>query len=306
VIVANGHHWDPALPDPPPEGSFAGVSLHSSAYVDPSDPHELRGKRVIVVGIGNSAVDIASELAKSGSTKVLLSVRRGAWILPKHLWGKPIDQLGVTPSFLPLRVRQAIGHLLYRAVIGRPERYGLPAPDHHIGNAHPTLSSELLPLLREGRIVPKPAIRKLDGSAVEFNDGSRELADAIVYATGYKVTFPFFDPAFVAAPNNELSLYFRTFHPSIAGLAFIGLAQPIGAIMPIAELQAKLVADALTGRYRLPTTAEMRRAADTERASVRRRYVTSRRHTMQVDFDAFMAALRAEHERGRRRARGGA
>ena len=302
VIVANGHHWDPSFPDPPFPGNFDGISLHSSAYVDPTEPHDLRGKRVVVVGIGNSAVDIASELAKNGADRVFLSVRRGAWVLPKYVFGKPLDQLGVTPSFLPLRVRQGIGHLLYRLIIGNPKSFGLPAPDHRIGNAHPTVSSDLLPLLRKKRITPKPEIRAFIGDVVEFKDGTRETADAIVYGTGYKVTFPFFDPAFVSAPNNELSLYFRTFHPAIPGLYFVGLAQPLGAIMPIAEQQAKMIADAIAGRYAPPSPDVMQREATAERRGVRERYVASRRHTMQVDFDEFMTALRTEHERGRKRA----
>jgi hypothetical protein len=137
---------------------------------------------------------------------------------------------------------------------------------------------------------------------VEFADESREEVDAVVYATGYKVSFPFFDPSFVSAPKNELPLYFRTLHPEIDGLYFVGLAQPLGAIMPIAEAQAKLIADHLSGRYEAPSSAEMQKAADAARRALRRRYVPSPRHTMQVDFDDFMAALAKEHARGRKRA----
>jgi hypothetical protein len=198
-------------------------------------------------------------------------------------------------------VRQAVGRLLYRAVLGRVEAHGLPAPDHRIGDAHPTVSSDLLPLLEAGRIRVKPPISSFHGTHVAFADGSREAVDAVVYATGYNVTFPFFDPDFVSAPENELPLYFRTLHPELAGLFFVGLAQPLGAIMPIAEAQAKLIADAIAGRYRAPASSEMRRIAEDEREAVRRRYVPSRRHTMQVDFDEFMAALRQEHARGRAR-----
>lgn len=303
VVVANGHHWDPSFPHPPFEGTFDGATLHSSRYVDPVAPVDLRGKRVLVVGFGNSAVDIASELAAPGvAAKVALSTRRGAWVLPKFVFGKPLDQLGVTPGFLPLRIRQEIGFLLYRFVVGNPRKYGLPKPDHRIGGAHPTVSSDLLPRLAEGRITPKPTVRRLLGGEVEFDDGTREPIDAIVYATGYKVTFPFFDPAFLAAPNNELPLYFRTFHPDFAHLYFVGLAQPLGAIMPIAELQSKLIADHLTGTYRTPSAEAMRRAAHAERSELDRRYVRSRRHTMQVDFDAFMLALTQERAAGRRRA----
>lgn len=305
VIVANGHHWDPSFPDPPFPGRFGGVTLHSSEYVDPAEPFELRGKRVLVVGIGNSAVDIACELSAPGvAAKVVLSTRRGAWVLPKFVFGRPLDQLGVTPGFLPLRVRQGIGHLLYRLIVGNPEKYGLPRPDHLIGGAHPTVSSDLLPRLAAGRITPKPKVSRLLGGEVEFADGTREPLDVIVYATGYKVTFPFFEPSFVSAPNNELPLYFRTIHPEIPGLYFVGLAQPLGAIMPIAELQAKLIADHLTGAYQTPSPEAMRAAAHAERSELDERYVRSRRHTMQVDFDAFMLALAEERKAGRARSHG--
>ena len=159
-----------------------------------------------------------------------------------------------------------------------------------------------MPLLKAGRITPKPGIRGYFGQEVEFSDGSREPFDAVVYATGYEVKFPFFAPEFVSAPGNELSLYFRTLHPEQRNLFFVGLAQPLGAIMPIAEAQAKLIADCLVGRYRPPAPEVMRKEAEQERADVARRYVPSRRHTMQVDFDAFMAALAREHARGRKRA----
>jgi dimethylaniline monooxygenase (N-oxide forming) len=301
VIVANGHHWDPYFPDPPFPGRFDGVAFHSSSYRDPKTPHDLRGRRVVVLGFGNSAVDIACELAAGGAGRVLLATRRGAWVLPKYVLGRPVDDLG--PSFFPARLGLRISELFYPRVIGDLQAHGLPKPDHRLGCAHPTVSSDLLPMLRQGRVIPKPNLRELRGGEIEFEDGSRERADALVYATGYQVSFPFFDPAFVSAPNNDLPLYFRLLHPDHAGLYFVGLAQPLGAIMPIAEAQAKLVADCIMGRYAPPPPTAMRAAALEESAVVKRRYVASRRHTMQVDFDAFMRALRKEHAAGRERAR---
>lgn len=304
VIVANGHHWDPYCPDPPFPGHFDGITFHSSTYRNPTTPQDLRGRRVVVLGFGNSAVDIACELAGPGrAERVMLATRRGAWVLPKYVLGRPVDALGA--SFIPPAIGFRISELFYSRVIGDLVAHGLPKPDHRLGCAHPTISSDLLPMLRAGRVIPKPNIRELRGGELEFVDGTRERADALIYATGYKVSFPFFDPGFVSAPNNELPLYFRMLHPDHAGLYFVGLAQPLGAIMPIAEAQAKLIADAITGRYAPPSPALMRRAATEERDVVRRRFVASRRHTMQVDFDAFMKALRKEHELGRARARRG-
>lgn len=303
VIVANGHHWLPHFPDPPFPGVFAGATLHSSAYVDPSEPRDLRGKSVVVLGFGNSAVDIACELARpGGAERVFLATRRGAWVLPKYVLGRPVDQLRIGPSFVPPSVALRISEFFYPYVIGDLVAHGLPKPDHRLGGAHPTISSQLLPLVKAGRVQPKPNVRAFSGTHIEFADGTRERADALIYATGYQIAFPFFDPAFVSAPGNELSLYFRTFHPEKPGLFFIGLAQPLGAIMPIAEAQAKLVAACLSGRYLPPPPDVMRRAADAERASVARRFVASRRHTMQVDFDEFMSALAQEQRAGQKRA----
>ena len=300
VVVANGHHWDPAYPDPLPPGHFTGEVLHSHGYVSPDEPRALRDKRVVVVGIGNSAVDIASELARAGAA-VTLSVRRGAWVLPKFVLGRPIDQPGIIPSTWSDAAKTRLAELWYRLLVGEPGPHGLPVPDHRLGHAHPTLSDDLLPLLREGRISPRPAIARFDGSSMQFQDGSHVQADAVIYCTGYKVTFPFFDPHFVSAPDNELPLYLRCFHLEYPGLMFAGLAQPLGAIMPLVEAQGRLFASYLRGDYELPDPAEMRQRTLREREHVRRRFVATRRHTMQVDFDRYLADLQRELRAGQNR-----
>ncbi|MGC4092486.1 MAG: NAD(P)-binding domain-containing protein [Polyangiaceae bacterium] len=304
VVVANGHHWDPRLPEPRIPGEFSGLELHSHAYVDPDEPYALRGKRVAVVGIGNSAVDIASELGRArGDGQVFLSTRRGAWVLPKYVFGRPLDEVsGAGLSLLPRPLRQSLAELWYRLAVGDPRRFGLPLPDHRLGDAHPTVSNDLFGLLGAGALSVKPAITRFEGSTAHFADGSREQLDAVIYATGYRVTFPFFAPDFVSAPDNELPLYLRLFAPARPGIYFIGLCQPLGPIMPIAEAQAKLVAALLAGKYALPSEAEMQRAARLERASVRRRFGGSARHTMQVDFDEYLAELAEEQRRGAQRA----
>ncbi len=205
VVVANGHHWDPRLPPAIP-GTFSGVSFHAHAYVDPTEPYDLRDKRVVVVGIGNSAVDIASELARAkGDGRVFLSTRRGAWVLPKYVMGRPLDQASNLPRVLPEALRRFLAELWYRVAVGDPTRFGLPLPDHRLGDAHPTVSNDLFPLLGAGALEAKPRMTRFEGRAVHFADGSVEEIDAIVYATGYRVTFPFFDERFVSAPENELS-----------------------------------------------------------------------------------------------------
>jgi hypothetical protein len=297
VIVANGHHWDPAYPNPMPPGRFDGVVMHSHHYVSPQEPHALADKRVVVVGIGNSAVDIASELAKSGA-RVTLSVRRGAWVLPKFAFGRPVDQPGIIPPWLPDKVKTALMETWYRVVVGDPGGHGLLAPDHRLLHAHPTLSDDLRPLLRDGKISPRPAISGFEGRSVSFVDGSTSRADAVIFCTGYHVTFPFFDPSFVSAEDNELPLFLRCFHLERRGLMFAGMAQPLGPIMPLVEAQGRLFARYLSGEYELPDTSEMRARTVREREHVRRRFVQSHRHTMQVDFDQYLADLARETRAG--------
>ena len=304
LVVANGHHWDPAWPEPAIPGEFSGLELHSHSYLDPDEPHALRGKRILVVGMGNSAMDIASELGHPGvAEQVFLSARRGAWILPKYAFGKPIDQNTLLPSFIPVRTRRALAELWYRLAVGRPEDFGLPKPEHHLHEAHPTMSSDILTRLGSGDVRAKPALIEKDGPHVHFADGSVETVDVIIYATGYKVSFPFFSSDVVAPKANDLPLFLRIFPLNREDLFFVGLAQPVGAVMPLAEAQAKLIAELLSGGYDLPDVAERKRRTERERAEMFARYVPSRRHTMQLDYDEYLASLAVETNAGRSRAR---
>jgi dimethylaniline monooxygenase (N-oxide forming) len=298
LLVANGHHWDPLQPDPPYPGTFDGRQLHAHEY---RTKDELRGKRVVVVGMGNSAMDIAVESSEVAE-RTYLSARRGVYVFPKYLFGRPVDQL-FTSALLPWAVRQRIGEALYKIAVGEMERYGLPKPDHRLGEAHPTISGRILDRLGHGAITPKPAIARLAGDRVELTDGTAVEADVIVWCTGYRVTFPFFDTSFVAARDNDLPLFFRVFHPKHTQLAFIGLLQPLGAIMPIAEAQGKWLARHLRGEYALPDEAAMNRQIEDDRHAMFARYVPSKRHMMQVDFDDYLRELGREIHRGEKRAK---
>ncbi|MGH2945576.1 MAG: flavin-containing monooxygenase [Solirubrobacteraceae bacterium] len=297
VIVANGHHWDPRWPGPPFPGSedFAGVQIHSHDYAG-DDPDFFRDRRVVVLGMGNSAMDIAVEASFSAAA-TYLAARRGAWVIPKYVLGKPLDQYP-QPTRVPYAVRRRVSEALLRLAVGDMERYGLPKPDHRFGEAHPTVSDDVLSRLAHGEIAAKPNIARLTERTVVFADGSEVEADVVVYCTGYKVSFPFFDPELISAPGNDLPLFRRVFHPEIRGVYFIGLLQPVGAVMPIAAAQSEWVCDHLAGRYELPPPVAMRADMERERARMFRRYVASARHTMQVDFDDYLADLAKERRRG--------
>ncbi|MDF2692321.1 MAG: Monooxygenase [Labilithrix sp.] len=250
--------------------------------------------------MGNSAMDIAVE-ASEVAARTFLSGRRGVHVIPKYAFGRPLDQF-FTSARLPWPIRQRLGEAIHRLAVGDMERYGLPKPDHRLGEAHPTISGRILDRLTHGAITPKPNVAALLGDRVRFVDGSIEPADVIVYCTGYKVTFPFFDPAFIEAKDNDLPLFMRVFHPEHRGLGFIGLLQPLGAIMPLAEAQGRWLVRLLEGDYALPPATEMRAHMDEERRRMFARYVKSKRHTMQVDFDDYLMELEQEMHRGLKRA----
>jgi len=301
LLVANGHHWDPRWPEPAYPGTFDGVQMHAHHYVENTD---FRDKNVLVVGIGNSAMDIAVE-SSFIARKTFLSSRRGAYILPKYLFGRPLDQIGVnslTP-ILPFTFRRAILMAMYRIGVGRVQDYGLPEPDHKLGEAHPTISADFLNRIAHGEMTWKPNVEALEGDHVRFEDGSREQIDVIVWCTGYKVTFPFFDEDLIAAPDNDLPLFRRVFKPDIDNVFFIGLLQPLGAIMPLAAAQGTWVASYLRGEYHLPPRHEMEADMRRERSKMFKRYVASKRHTMQVDFDNYLYDLQKELRVGAARAR---
>jgi thioredoxin reductase len=305
VLVANGHHWNPRWPEPafPGSDTFEGTQIHAHQYLD---PEIFEGKDVVVLGMGNSAMDIAVEssyVAKS----TYLAARRGAWIVPKYMFGRPSDQLKNDPR-IPFKIRQKAMHNMVKLYTGDLAKYGLPKPDHQFGEAHPTVSGRILDRIQHGRVAPKPNINRFDGRFVEFADGTRAAADVVVYCTGYKITFPFFDEDFLAAPDNHIALFRRVFHPGLTDLAFVGLLQPLGAIMPLAEAQGRWLAAYLRGEYALPAAGDLAADIRADQHAMHKRYVASKRHTIQVDFDDYLRDLGKERAAGaeRARARGGA
>jgi cation diffusion facilitator CzcD-associated flavoprotein CzcO len=301
LVVANGHHWDPRLPDFP--GEFSGQVIHAHSYIDPTEPLDLRGKRIVVVGIGNSAVDLVSELSqKSWRNTVYISSRSGAWILPKYIFGLTPDKVVRTLPVIPLSWQRRVLRPMPRLLFGSPERFGLPTPNHHFLEAHPTQSAELLMRLGSGDAIAKPNIDRLDGAAVHFVDGSAVEADVIIYATGYNITFPFFDEEFLCAPDNHLPLYKRILKPGIDDLLFVGFAQSLPTLFPFVECQARLVAAYPSGNYRPPPVDEMLQTIAADERKYVGHFADKPRHTQQVDYWDYERNMRKrELPAGRRR-----
>ena len=296
LVVANGHHWDARTPAYP--GDFSGYQVHSHHYRTPFEPYDYRGKKVMVVGGGNSAMDIASELSQKPLADTLyISMRRGVWVMPKYMNGLPSDK-SAAPAWIPPKIGRAIARKVIKKSIGKMEDYGLPKPDHEPLSGHPSVSGEFLTRVGCGDITPKGAIEKLDGYHVVFTDGSREQVDAIIWATGYNISFPFFEDAALQPKNNAYPLFKRMMKPGIDNLFFLGLAQPLPTLVNLAEQQSKFVAAQLAGRYALPAAGEMERVITADEELHLGHFYDTPRHTIQIDFAIYCRDLTRELKRG--------
>jgi cation diffusion facilitator CzcD-associated flavoprotein CzcO len=302
LVVANGHHWAARTPEYP--GDFAGQQIHSHHYRSPFEPINCIGKRVLVVGLGNSSMDVASELSQRPiAEKLFVSARHGVWIFPKYYKGQPIDK-NPAPLWLPKRVRQWLGGRIVKGLVGKMSDYGLPEPTIGPFESHGTVSGEFLLRAGSGDITMRPGIERLDGDSVVFTDGSREQIDVIIWATGYDIKFPFFDdPALQPdSENKPPALFKRILKPGVPDLFYMGLAQPLPTLVNFAEQQSKLVGALLAGQYLPPREDEMRRTIANDEAYYTGHYYAARRHTIQLDFDHYVAAMKKELKRGARRA----
>lgn len=292
VLVANGHHGRPHMVEFP--GEFTGRSFHSHAY---HEPGVFTDSDVVVVGVGNSGMDISCDAAKVARS-VHLVTRRGVHVLPKYAFGRPIESLASPLNgYLPFVVERTLYEAVLRVTTGRPQDRGLPKPDHRLLHAHPTASSELYDRVGHGDIVVTPTIASLDGDTVHFADGTSTHADVLVYATGYEVSLPFLSPDVYDAGGNAMPLYQRVVSSQRPGLFFIGFIQTVGANIALFEYQSQWVGDLLTGACVLPPTAEMRQWVARDQAAMAKRYTRSQRHTMQVDYWRYIRAMKEERAR---------
>lgn len=289
LMVANGHHWNPKYPEYP--GQFDGTFMHSHDFKGVDD--SWRGRKVLVIGAGNSACDVAVESARLAE-KVAISMRSPQWFLPKFMFGLPSDILGARTPWLPARLRQGLFTALLRLLQGDyAAKYGLPKPRTPVLSHHPSINSDLLDFIRHGRVKPRPAIKALKGDSVEFSDGRVEPYDIIVACTGFWISFPFFDRSLVDFQHAaRVPLYRKMMHPDYPNLYFIGLFQPLGCIWPMADYQAKLACQEILGRYRRPR--DLNAAIEHELAHPHLKFEGGSRHSTEVDYHCFRKELKAE------------
>ncbi len=280
LFTANGHHAVPRMPELP--GQFSGELLHAHDYKT-SAPFS--GKRVLVIGAGNSACDCAVEISRVADFTAI-SMRRPQYIVPKFFMGKPTDTFNDVLIKLPGFLSSALRKLSLRIQVGDYRSYGLENPDYPVTGAHPTVNSELLYRIRHGRVHPRRGIRQVEGNTVTFADGRADIFDVIVAATGYKITFPFFSKDFINYEDAErIPLYLRMMHPDHPTLFFIGLLQPQGCIWPLSDVQSKLAANIVAGRQRIPSN--VRELAERDSDEIARDFLHTPRHAVEVHFRPF-------------------
>jgi cation diffusion facilitator CzcD-associated flavoprotein CzcO len=253
VIMATGHHWHPSIPEYP--GTFEGEILHSH---DVKSKAQLKDKRILVVGAGNSAVDILDDAAHDGKA-AFHSMRRTYYFFPKLLFGKPTDAVidRVSQAPLPRKFMYGLYKLGMLILIGSHERYGLPKPDHDLFEAHPTASNTYLDHLSHGRVVAKPGVTHMEGKRVYFTDETFAEFDMVIWATGFRVHFPFMDDSYVLDKEGWSKLFIHTFHRDWDDFFAVGLFDPAeGGVWQVADHQARLIAAFITSQEKDPQRAD--------------------------------------------------
>lgn len=237
VIVCNGHHWDRRWPDLP--GEFEGEMFHSKDYVSLD---QLRGKRVLTIGAGNSACDIVCDAARVAECSDV-SMRGGYWFLPRVAFGRPINDIPIW--FLPVTVQRWILRGIVYTVLGDYRKYGLEKPKHRIFDRHTTFGAEMLHYITLGEVRPRRKITAINGRTVRFSDGEEAEYDTIVAATGFNFSFPFLPDGLIKVENDSVQIYGYCFPANVKNLYLVGNTQPRGGfgylLTPAADLYARLM-----------------------------------------------------------------
>jgi len=291
VVICNGHNWDPKWPNYP--GAFSGLTLHSSQY---KTPDVLTDKRVLVIGAGNSGCDIAVESAQHAAV-TFHSTRRGYYYNPKYIFGRPSDQVNelMLKLHVPLPIQRRMFALVLKLLVGLPQDYGLPKPDHQFFETHPIVNQLLLYYVGQGDVKTKPDVRELCPDRVVFADGSVEPIDVIVYATGFNITFPFIDKQYLNWKDGKPNLYYHVFHPRYDNLFVIGLIQPDSGQFDLVDYQAQAMGRFIHAAQSDPARAEaMRRLKATAEQPINRgiHYIESTRHYVEVEHYGYREHLK--------------
>jgi dimethylaniline monooxygenase (N-oxide forming) len=296
VMVCTGHLWKPMhVPD---FEKFTGTYLHGHNY---REPNEYVGKRICVVGTGNSAVDIASDVCVNADRCVMVA-RTGVVIAPKLMFGIAFTDITekLYKTWIPDRFRRWFVKTMAWVAHGNMERYGFPPITKRV---HPTTSATVINDIAYNRIVIRQGIEKIDGRKITFTDGSAEEFDVLIAATGYLIDLPFIKPEIVEVKDNRIDLFRRVVAPEWPGLYFIGMINSTTALNRNYENQMRWVTKLETGECLLPSRNEMHAQIRSKNEFVAQNYKDTPRHTIEEEHIIYFPELKREIADGRRRAR---
>ena len=226
VVCASGVNWEPLIPEI--EGTFSGELRHAVTY---RSSQEFAGKRVVIVGLGNSGADIACDAARS-ARRAIVSVRRGYHFVPKHIFGMPADVFAHEGPHLPLWLERPLFRLLMRLLVGNTERLGMPKPNHAVLDSHPLMNDQLVHHLRHGDVELRGDVQRFDGSRVVFGDGSHVEADLVLLATGYTRRIPYLSSEFLDGSSWAAGNFLTCLSRRYDSLFTLGFAELNGALYP--------------------------------------------------------------------------
>jgi len=292
VVVGSGHQNRPAHPEW--RSQFSGEYLHSHSY---RVPEPFRGKRVLVVGMGNSAVDIAADICTLTCSTVL-SARSPVLVMPRMLFGVPTSRvLGrLEKPWMPWPVRRFMRQTLTRVVHGRMEQWGFVTPQTR---THPTSHLSLMAHFAWDRIRARPGIRSVQGQAVEFSDGHVEVFDTIIAGTGYHVDLPFLAPELMPMNGHQLDLFLRVVHPRHQGLYFIGMFNVAGGgNIRMMDDQAQWITELIAGTQVLPPEPQMRQVMVQEQSYLRKNFPQNARYALELDPTFYRQQLQRQRRAG--------
>ena len=296
VVVANGHNWSAKIPTYPGQETFTGEILHSAQY---KGAEVLRGKRVLVVGAGNTGCDVAVESAQNAKS-TLHSTRRGYYYNPKYAFGRPSDQTAdlLLALRLPLALRRAMFKTVLRLTVGDFTKFGLPKPDHAFFETHPIVNQQLVYYVGHGDISPKPDVARFDGPTVHFNDGTSAEIDLVIFCTGYLAVFPFLNDDVLYRQGDHPVLARQIFTPNHDSLVVSGLIQPDSGQWTIAHWQGMLIAAYAAVRARNPERARTffdRMIAERDvRFTGGTTYKDSTRHYFEIAHQEYLRAIEVD------------
>ncbi|KAJ1172155.1 hypothetical protein NDU88_004005 [Pleurodeles waltl] len=293
VMVCTGHHVYPNIPAFPGIDKFKGQHFHSRNY---KSPDGYQGKKVLVVGLGNTGADIATELSNIAE-QVYLSTKSGSWIMSR-LWddGYPWDMVYVTrfQTFLKYILPQWLSDWMYERMMNKlfdHGKFGL-TPKDKFSRKEPVLNDKLALSIAYGTVKVKPNVKEFTETSVIFEDGTvQENVDFVIFSTGYTYSYPFLDASDVQDSNNHVSLYKEIFPPNLEKptMAFIGFVMSLGNIPSTADVQARWAARVLKGSCKLPPRSLM--VADNEEKAWKKKILFGLSDTLQTDYVVYMDEL---------------